>query len=440
MANEERNLGFFDNLLFTKIFQTFRMAMQPSKLIIAFLAVVVICLAGWVMDFSDTVVARGNGDTELQVYMADPGQLDSFIKGDKETSERRGVFSTLWDFSTRRFHNTINSLLVFDLAAVKKNVAELFKAIGWALKYHLLYSIIFFAIKLAVICVAGGAICRIAALQIAQGEKPGLTQALRYSSKKFMSFFIAPLMPIGIIVVIGLFIFVLGLTGNVRWVGELIIGISAPLALLAGLLIAVFLVGVVAGFNLMFPAVAYDGSDCFDAMSSSFWYIYVKPWRMSFYTITAAVYGAVCYTVVRLFAFLLLLAVHFFLSLGIWSDSSSKEVNKVVAIWPEPSFANLLDSAGSVAVETNWSESFAAFLVHLWLLVIVGLLISFVISFYFSANTIIYSLMRKKVDNVEVTDVYTEVPSSEKPQNKLGTNLENSKTESSANKSESAES
>jgi uncharacterized membrane protein YgaE (UPF0421/DUF939 family) len=55
---------------------------------------------------------------------------------------------------------------------------------------------------------------------------------------------------------------------------------------------------------------------------------------------------------------------------------------------------------------TNWSESIAAFLIYLFLLVIKGLVIAFIISFYFSANTIIYSLMRNRVDNTALEDIY----------------------------------
>jgi hypothetical protein len=39
-------------------------------------------------------------------------------------------------------------------------------------------------------------------------------------------------------------------------------------------------------------------------------------------------------------------------------------------------------------------------------LVVVGLVVSFIISFYFSANTIIYSLMRGKVDHTPREDIY----------------------------------
>ena len=254
--------------------------------------------------------------------------------------------------------------------------------------------------------VTGGSLCRITALQFAHGEKPALTEALRFGIKKIPSFFTVPLVPLGIIIFMGLFIFILGLAGNIPKLGELIIGISMPLALITGILIAFISIGAVAGFNLMFPAVAYDGSDCFDAISRSFSYVYSKPWYMGFYTAVAVVYGAICYTFVRFFAFLLLWSTHRFLQLGVWVDNSSKEVDKLTAIWPEPSFMYL---RGSSALATaNWSESIAAFLVWLVLSVVIGLVVSFVISFYFSANTIIYSLMRNRVDNTALDDIYTQ--------------------------------
>ncbi|MBA7679740.1 hypothetical protein ES703_88042 [subsurface metagenome] len=175
-------------------------------------------------------------------------------------------------------------------------------------------------------------------------------------------------------------------------------GIFVPLALIAGALIAVVLIGAFAGFNLMFPAVAYDGSDCFDAISRSFSYVYAKPWRMGFYTAIGAIYGAICYTFVRFFAFLLLWITHWSLQLGVWGN------DKLTAIWDEPHLRNLLVPPNWEAL--NWPQSIAAFLIYLCSLAVVGLLVSFIISFYFSANTIIYSLMRNKVDNTALEDIY----------------------------------
>ena len=407
MVSEKESSQLFDSLLFPKIFQTFRMAIQPTKLIITFSALAVICLAGWIMDFSKTVgvVRDSEGkivQTELQIYMSnpDPDAVRSAIERLEENGDRSGVFSTLWQFAATKFQGAVDSVFAFNVPGVVGNIADCFKAVvGWALRYHFLYCIIFFVIELAVISIAGGSLCRIAALQFAQGEKPGLTEALRFSTKRFTSFFTAPLAPVGIIIFIGVFIVLLGLVGNIPRAGELIVGICTPLALIAGALIAIVLIGAVVGFNLMFPSVAYDGSDCFDAISRSFSYVYAKPWRMGFYTVIAAIYGAICYTFVRFFAFLLLWVTHWPLQLGVWGN------DKLAAIWSEPHFRDLLVPPDWGAL--NWSQSIAAFLIYLCSLAVVGLLAAFIISFYFSANTIIYSLMRNKVDNTALDDIYT---------------------------------
>ena len=84
---------------------------------------------------------------------------------------------------------------------------------------------------------------------------------------------------------------------------------------------------------------------------------------------------------------------------------------KLASIWPEPTFLNLLGSRAEIA--QNWSESGASFLVFMVLLIVFGLLVSFVISFYFSANTIIYALLRNKVDQSPIDEMgvdFEEVP------------------------------
>jgi hypothetical protein len=397
MGNENDSSKVLEKVLFPKIFQSFRIAIHYKNLIIAFLALVDICLAGWLLDYSKTVAAttdpQGNIiETELQVYMTRPDQLSSYIKTANEKGDHIGVFSTIWRFTAEKFHASINSLFAFDIPAVAANILDYFKAVGWAVRYHPIYCIIFGVIKLLVITIAGGAICRIAALQFARDEKPGLTEALRFSTKKFTSFITAPLAPVGFIIFLGFLIFLLGFIGNLRWAGELIMSIFMVPALFAGALIALFSIGTVLGFNLMFPAVAYDGSDCFDAISRSYCYVNAKPWRMIFYSIIAAVYGAICYVFVRFVAFLMLFFTHRFLQLGIRN-------NKLETIWSGPTLVNLVDPPNLSAA--NWS------IIYLLILSVVVLVVSFILSFYFSANTIIYSLMRNKVDNTALDDVYT---------------------------------
>ena len=415
MAGEEQGSKTLNKFHFTKIFQTFRLSLHHSNIIIAFLAVVVICLAGWLMDFSKSVLVipetQGKA-TELQLYITYPDQLPSYLENYKQTGQRKGVFETLWEFAAERFQGAVNALFALDIPGVTQNIADYFRAMAWALRYHSVYSAIFFIIKFVVIALAGGAICRITALQLAHGEKPGLLEPLNFAKKNFFSFLFAPLLPVIGIVLCGLCIALFGLVGRIPWgIGDVIIAILMCLTFIAGAIIAVLLIGTVAGFNLMFPAVAYDGSDFFDAMARAFGYIKRKPWHMLFYTAAAAAYGAICYTFVRFFFFLLLWSSRWFLRFGL---GETEGTGKLAAIWPKPALTNL---AGTPDIATaSWSETLAHFCVHLLILAVVGLLVAFVISFFFSANTIIYSLMRNKVDNTPLDNIYTLV---DEPQSNL---------------------
>jgi len=449
MDNENQFSQLFNSLLFPKIFKSFRLAIQPSKIIIAFGAIALLYTLGWFMDLSGTVAAlpdcttqkiihyptqsiqtakgrvylesglvSDEYPTELHRYLADPQQVKSFVKEYKDKGKSIGVAYTLWHFCAARFNEAVSCLFQLNFRDFAVQFALAARAMQWALTCHPLHSIPYFIIVLAVISIAGGAICRITARQFASDENPGLLESMHFSSKwkNFISFFSAPLAPIGIIVLFGLFVFLLGLIGNIPWAGELIISICLIIALIVGILITLVLIGAIAGFNLMFPAVAYENCDGFDAISRSFSYVYAKPWRMAFYTAVAAFYGAVCYMFVRFFAFLLLAVTYEFLQLGLWVNSTVEGVGKLAAIWPRPSFTNLLGP--SAAMSLNWSESFSAFLVRLAVLVIVGLVASFVISFYFSANAVIYPLMRKLVDNTNLDEISTEAakPEPDKPE------------------------
>jgi hypothetical protein len=278
------------------------------------------------------------------------------------------------------------------------NFGQGFKAIEWAFRYHVQYSILFFAVMLAVSAVTGGAICRMAALEFAQEERPGLVESLRYSFQRFLSFFGAPLTPVAIVAGFGSFIFVLGLLGNIKYVGEILVGLSMPLILIAGVLMMLVILGTLGGLNLMFPTIAFENSECFLAVNNSFRYVFSRPWRLGFYTGVALVYGAISYAMTRFFVFGLLLSAYRFLELGFLENNA-----KLLRLWQEPRFESLytltLPNHGIV------TESIGAVLIQVSVLTIIGLLVAYVVSFCFSANTIIYALMRKRVDNIELTQV-----------------------------------
>jgi hypothetical protein len=207
-----------------------------------------------------------------------------------------------------------------------------------------------------------------------------------------------------LVLIFGFFIFLLGAIGNIPYAGELLVAVFLMCSLVLGFFIALLLVGTVGGFTLMFPTIAYEGSGSFDAINHSFSHVYARPWRMGFYTLVAAVYGAACYVFVRLFIFVMLWFTHLFLWLGLRvSGSQVSSINKLEAIWPAP---NYLTFFGSSSIQMNWSEHAATFIIWLVGFVVFCCMAAFVVSFFFSANTIIYALMREKVDNTPIEEIY----------------------------------
>jgi hypothetical protein len=430
---EQKNLTeCCGNLLFLNIFKTFRIAIQPARFLTAFLALAVIFITGWLMDFSKTVTVSGQltgrqlrasaltgstgWPTELHCFVSDSQRIDDFIRDYKGKTEGQGVFKIWSNFCLTRFNQAAASIILLNFGNFVACVTECVAACIWALKYHTVYSIILLLIAMIIFSIAGGAICRGAALQFSKDERPGITQCLKFSLKKFISLFFAPLAPVILITIFGIGIFLLGLIMNIPWAGEIIMALFIIVALVAGLLMTFAIIGLGGGVNLMFGAIVYENSDAFDAVSRSFSYVYARPWRLAFYSFLAAVYGSISYLFVRFFALVLLGISRWFMSLGIWtSGSKAQQLNKLVAVWPKPELFNFLGNG--LEISKNATESIAAFVVHLAVLVVAGMVIAFAVSFYFSTSTIIYCLLRNKVDNTALDNIFIEAEqNSQQPQ------------------------
>ncbi len=276
----------------------------------------------------------------------------------------------------------------------------------WLLTQHPLYFMIFGLYFLMLWAIFGGAISRIAAVHVARDEKMSIRSALKFSVSKFLSFLFAPIIPLIIVVVVGLVVSIGALIGNIPFLGPIIVGALFFLALAAGFVMALVLLGLVGGFNLMYPTIAVEGSDSFDAISRSFSYLYARPWRLAFYTVVSVIYGALTYLFVRLFIYLMLVLTHKFVGLGFFAhaDSTAPLWN---TIWPSPTTAARL-SYDIDFLTLGVGQDIGAFLVAFWVYLVIAILGAFAISFYFSANTIIYYLMRREVDATELDDVYLE--------------------------------
>ncbi|MCK5000826.1 MAG: hypothetical protein KAS23_14890 [Anaerohalosphaera sp.] len=420
---EEKQLGqLWKNLAFTKLFKAFKMAARPGKLVIGMVAIALACVIGQTMDVISASVITGTSispnsrqvvtTTELQCYITEPETTDNFISMYFETGKRKGVFNTLWRFCAERFNMAFVPLLKFDESNIFANIRNAFDNIGqcirafiWAFSYHTVYSIVFFILVFPIVCISGGAICRCAALEFARGEKAGIVEALSFGAKRFKSFLAAPALSVLLLVTFCGMISLLGLAGNIRLFGEFAIGLLLPVALVFGVLAVLMAIGIVGGSGMMWPCVAYEGSSGFDAVSRSFMYVFTQPLWVLVYSFIATVYGTLSYLVVRFFTFLLLLVTYNLIEFGLFNGTGGEA--KLARIWSHPSFFNLMGNTN--ATRASWTESVSSVIVNLWIIALIWLVVSFIISFYFCVNTVIYSILRSTVDGTEPEDVYLQL-------------------------------
>ena len=330
----------------------------------------------------------------------------------------RGPFRALMRYEVGVFDNLVSSVGsrnilgglgmagVGDDGGVVVQIWRGMKGLQWLLVQHWVYFIIFGSFCLVVWSVFGGAISRTAALHVARGEKISIKEALTFGVKKFPSFLFAPLIPAVIIGVMMVVVGLCSLVGNIPAVGEVLISVLLFLSLIAGFIMALVGVGTVGGLTLMYPTIAVEGSDSFDAISRSFSYVYARPWRMAFYSLVALIYGVLCYLFVRFFAFLVLKMTHVSVGTGIFVKGNSGLIDKLNSMWSAPTLANLYGGFGE---GTAWgAQAFGSWVISLWVCVVVGFVAAFLVSFFFSANTVIYTLLRKRVDSTDMDDVYVE--------------------------------
>lgn len=433
-ANQEpRRIILSDYFGFIHIFRAFRLAIQPTKLFLAFCCVLGSYVTGRILD---GVWPKSAQPVVLVTADGDQSELDVFVR--PEGGGRRGTHQWLDEHRTsaeakrvgafklllNHFRGTVNSAAASVVHTSPHDLILSFKTLMfgalWLVVFHPVYALIFLTVSLAIWSLFGGALCRAAALHAARDERLDLREALKFSAGKFSSFFAAPLMPLGVMLLFAVTLLIGGLIGAIPAIGEIVVGIFFFLALIAGFVIAFVAIGAIVGFPLMYPTIAVEGSDAFDALSRSFNYIYQRPWRTGFYALVSTGYGAVCLIFVKCFVRLALWAVSLCagpsMNLGSpyvhSSDGGSTTVgHKLVALWQGPSLIGGTTFWGSFETHNlahlSW---FAQLFFYFWIFTIVGIVAAYLVSFFFCSSTLIYLLLRRETDGEHLDVVYVEVP------------------------------
>jgi hypothetical protein len=430
-TQEPRRTGWLECGGCTHLFRAFRLAIHPTKLILAFCCVLGTYITGRVLDAAwpassmPIVVMTGDRATsELAMFISPDGGRASTKQwvGDQLLApsqvRRTGPFKLLLDQARTTIDAGTSAIIHADFNSLLDAVKSAVKAKLWLLVLHPVYAVIFSLISLAIWSFFGGALCRVAALHATRDERIGLRDALAFSQSKFSSFFAAPLMPAGIVALFAVLLFVGGLIGAIPAIGEIVVGVLFFLALIAGIIIAFVVVGGVGGSGLMFPTIAVEGSDAFDALSRSYSYVYQRPWRTAFYAFVSAAYGGICLVFVKFFVRLALWATCVFAGISMnWGSAFLRgdagqppaSHGKLDAIWQGPSLTGNSTFWGSFEVHNlAYSSWFAQLWFYLWIFTIMGFVGAFMVSFFYSANTLIYLLLRREVDATDLEDVYLE--------------------------------
>jgi hypothetical protein len=237
----------------------------------------------------------------------------------------------------------------------------------------------------AVWALFGGAITRRAALQLGREENLSLKASLRYAAGKWRSYFAAPLLPLFGILCCALPIFVLGF---LMWfdLGVLLAGIVWPLALLASFLMALLLLALLFGWPLMWPTISTEGTDSFDALSRSWSYVYHRPLHYLFYSAVVTMLGGLGWLLVTCFA-------DWVVYLPLWAARWTTGGDRM---------REILRGADSLGTIGHWGAN----LIYFWNGCVRLLAIGFVYSYFWTASTAIYFLLRRDDDGTDLDDVH----------------------------------
>jgi hypothetical protein len=267
-------------------------------------------------------------------------------------------------------------------------------------------------IALALWSLLGGVLARMAALQATRDDRAGPANAARFAFSRWPWFVLTPLIPLLVVAVLWAVLYVFGLVfygiPYVNVVLSLVGSLFFFVALLIGVGMALLLIGYALAFNLLYPAIAVEGTDGFDANSRAFSYVVGRPWHLLFYSFVALIYGAITYLFLGTVVFLALRFTQHAVGSGAGLFIDGMQGGSPFAeMLPAPEFGRLTYGLDAWPTLTPWAKV-AALLTMLWSYLLIGLLAAYAVSYYFSAQTWIYLLLRRSADGTDFSDVYVE--------------------------------
>jgi hypothetical protein len=254
---------------------------------------------------------------------------------------------------------------------------------------------------LAVWAFFGGAVTRVAALELARKERIGWAAMLAHARSRWRSCFAAPFI---LLVIVLAFAAGMGLVGIClrSEAGLTIVGVFFwPLMLLGGLAMAYVLLWLAFGWPLMWPAISAErGQDSFDALSRSNQFPFQCPLPYLFYVLVAVFVGWLGWLVVSNFAAAVI-------ALTNWAADWGADASRWVA-GSEAGASRQLGELLSGRAPVGAFGSLGAGLILFWCGCVKIMAVGYLYSYFWTASTCIYLLLRRDADGTEFDEVFVE--------------------------------
>ncbi|MCH8046042.1 MAG: hypothetical protein IID44_20195 [Planctomycetes bacterium] len=241
----------------------------------------------------------------------------------------------------------------------------------------------------------GGAITRLASVELAADEQLSNKKVIQHTRRKYLAYCAAPLFVLVGALLVCIPMLLVALLMRLE-VGAAMVAIFWPLMFLGGLILTILLLGLVLGWPLMWASISTESSDSFDALSRTYAYVFQRPLRYLAYVIVAVVLGVLGWIVVSLFASAVI-------DLTAWAASWGAGGERMISLvdFVEPTDEEIDSDTDAPSA----SFRFAARMIGWWGNCIWALAAGFVYSYGWTAGCAIYLLLRYDVDATEMDEV-----------------------------------
>jgi len=350
-------------LVWPQLLRSAGLAVQPPRLLVGLLVVLGLLAVGWLLD----VVWGAAPPAELPIrFRAAPGEepfADAFLAE---------VFSGV-DVAARR-------AMELDVSKALTALVQSAYGTAWSLLGAApVRGAVTLAAFLIVCAIGGGAIARMTAVDVGADLSMSARDGVAFALRRWRSLTAAWLAPLFVVGAIAMLLRASGwllLSLPVLDVlGAVLYAIPLALGLLAMLLLGVFAVG----HGLLIPAVAVEGTDALDAVQRAYAYVLGRPGRMLLYAAVLLAQGCVAYLVVAWIV-----------------DAGVRFTHENTTAW--------LSEAR--AAKVHGDDAAAPTLIGFWESAFRLLPPAFLVSYAFSASTVLYLLLRRVNDEQDVRDIW----------------------------------